>query len=536
MSEHMLAGRYRLLERLGEGGAGTVWRARDETLRRDVAVKEMRGSENFAERAILEARAAARVNHPSIVMVHDVVTEGGRPWIVMDLVDGVSLDKLIGQGPIPPPRAAAIGLRILDALEAAHAHGMLHRDVKPGNVLVERDGTAMLADFGIAVPLTGEESLADRAGSAGYTAPERLREEPAGPASDLWSLGATLYAAVEGRPPFHRDHPAAVAAAVLMHEPPAPTLAGPELGGLLLAMLAKDPARRPAPATVRQVLSGLARTDTAPAAVPPTPRGAPTVPTSVYRAAPTGPDAGHGHGAPGLHGHGASWAPDPAPAPWTPGPPSPGPRRRRWWIPVAAVLTAAAAGAAVAWATIQPGEPAVDPGRFATAPQACELLTVEQVRELVDQVTDPRMTKADECTWNYLKRGTAYRWISVQTQAVSPQGETGAPEAARALFERTRRETDAEAGTDTMFGRQTRSGVRDLPGIGEGAFARDYAREGTNISRTVCTAWLRVSNLIVKVEWTRAEDGGVTPSDQETVRRAAELVAAGLGPAGTPGG
>ncbi|GAA3164901.1 hypothetical protein GCM10010466_64750 [Planomonospora alba] len=529
MTEHMLAGRYRLLERLGEGGAGTVWRARDETLRRDVAVKEMRGSENFAERAIAEARAAARVNHPAIVMVHDVVTEGGRPWIVMDLVDGVSLDRLIERGPLPPPRVAAIGLRVLDALEAAHAHGMLHRDVKPGNVLVERDGTAMLADFGIAAPLTGEGSLADRAGSAGYTAPERLREESAGPASDLWSLGATLYAAVEGRAPFRRDHPAAVAAAVLMHEPPAPALAGPELGGLLLAMLAKDPARRPAPAVVRQVLSDLARSDTA--AAPPAPRGAPTVPTAVYRAGPAGPEAVRGHGAP-VPGPAAHGLPGPVPA----GSGSPRARGRSWWIAAATVLVAAGVGAAVAWATVPRGEPADERGRFATAPTPCELLTVEQVRQLVDQVTDPRMTKSDECTWNYLKGGIPYRWISVQTQAVPPQGETAAPEAARQVFDRIRRDTDAEAGSDTMFGRQTRSGARDLPGIGEEAFTRDYAREGTNISRTVCTAWLRVSNLIVKVEWTRAEEGGVTPDDQETVRRAAELVAAGLRPAATPGG
>nr|BFE82841.1 hypothetical protein GCM10020093_054420 [Planobispora longispora] len=255
-----LAGRYRLLERLGEGGAGTVWRARDEMLRREVAVKELRGGREFAERAIHEARAAARVSHPAIVMVHDVVTDGGQPWIVMDLVGGDSLDRVIRrEGTLPPRQVAAIGLRVLDALEAAHTHGLLHRDVKPANVLLDADGTAMLADFGIAAPLTGELSLSGHAGSAGYTAPERLREEPAGPASDLWSLGATLYTAAEGRAPFHRDHPAAIAAAVLMREPPAPERAGPELGGLLLALLAKDPQTRPEPEEIRRVLNGVAR-------------------------------------------------------------------------------------------------------------------------------------------------------------------------------------------------------------------------------------------------------------------------------------
>ncbi|GGL41900.1 serine/threonine-protein kinase [Planomonospora parontospora] len=532
MTGRTLAGRYRLLERLGEGGAGTVWRARDETLRRDVAVKELRGGAGFAERAIAEARAAARVNHPAIVMVHDVVTDGGLPWIVMDLIDGVSLDRLVERGPLPAPRVAAIGLRVLAALEAAHAHGMLHRDVKPGNVLVERDGTAVLADFGIAAPMTGEQSLADQAGSAGYTAPERLREEPAGPQSDLWALGATLYAAVEGHAPFRRDHPAAVAAAVLMHDPPAPVLAGPELGGLLLAMLAKDPARRPAPAAVRQVLDRIAATTSyrsaatapvAPAAsheAPAVPHGAPAVP----------------HGAPAVPHevltvpHGAPAAPHGAPAV-----PARAGRRRRLRVAAAVVAVSAVAGAAIAWSTVvSPGD-GPDRGRFAAAPEACDLLTVEQVRELVGQVTDPRMTKVDECTWNYLKGGVPYRWISVQTQAVPPHGETPAPEAARLLFEGMRRETDSEAGGDTAFGRQTRSRVRALPGVGEEAFARDYAREGTNISRTVCSVWLRVSNLIVRVEWTRAEDGGVRPADQRTVLRAAERVAAGLGAPGPSG-
>ncbi|WP_196469712.1 serine/threonine-protein kinase [Planomonospora sp. ID91781] len=508
MTGRTLAGRYRLLERLGEGGAGTVWRARDETLRRDVAVKELRGGAGFAERAIAEARAAARVNHPAIVMVHDVVTDGGLPWIVMDLIDGVSLDRLIERGPLPAPRVAAIGLRVLAALEAAHAHGMLHRDVKPGNVLVERDGTAVLADFGIAAPMTGEQSLADRAGSAGYTAPERLREEPAGPQSDLWALGATLYAAVEGRAPFRRDHPAAVAAAVLMHDPPAPVLAGPELGGLLLAMLAKDPARRPAPAAVRQVLDRIAA-------------------TTSYRSVATAPVA------PAVP-HGASAVPHGAlTVPARTG------RRRRLRVAAAVVAVSAAVGAAIAWSTVTSPGDGPDRGRFAAAPEACDLLTVEQVRELVGQVTDPRMTKVDECTWNYLKRGVPYRWISVQTQAVPPHGETPAPEAARLLFESMRRETDSEAGGDTAFGRQTRSRVRALPGVGEEAFARDYVREGANISRTVCSVWLRVSNLIVRVEWTRAEDGGVRPADRRTVLRAAERVAAGLvtpGPSGPSGG
>ncbi|MFB9720685.1 protein kinase domain-containing protein [Planobispora longispora] len=526
-----LAGRYRLLERLGEGGAGTVWRARDEMLRREVAVKELRGGREFAERAIHEARAAARVSHPAIVMVHDVVTDGGQPWIVMDLVGGDSLDRVIRrEGTLPPRQVAAIGLRVLDALEAAHTHGLLHRDVKPANVLLDADGTAMLADFGIAAPLTGELSLSGHAGSAGYTAPERLREEPAGPASDLWSLGATLYTAAEGRAPFHRDHPAAIAAAVLMREPPAPERAGPELGGLLLALLAKDPQTRPEPEEIRRVLNGVARSG----------RTSGTFPLTR----PDAPDLQPAHQAqPQQARHGANGFPAARPGldglPTVParvrGPRSRSARRRRFvWIAAAALLAAVAAGTLFAWQVTASRESAPDGGRFATAPEACGLLTVEQADELVGKATDPRMTRADECEWNE-PNGRRYRWIAVQTQAVPVQGGTGAPEAARRLFERKRQEAVAAAGTRQLAYSETRSAVRDLSGVGDEAFTQDTARKGGLYDRTICTTWLRVSNLIVRVEWVRAEEGGVTPADQEAARRAAELVAAGL-TAASPGG
>ncbi|GAA3441720.1 hypothetical protein Pve01_16980 [Planomonospora venezuelensis] len=486
-------------------------------LRRDVAVKEMRGGGGFAERAIREARAAARVNHPAIVMVHDVVTDGGRPWIVMDLVGGSSLDRVIDrEGPLPPPVVAEIGLRILDALEAAHAHGMLHRDVKPGNVLLDEDGAAMLADFGIAVPMTGELSLASRAGSAGYTAPERLREEPAGPESDLWALGATLYAAAEGRAPFQRDHPAAVAAAVLTREPPAPERAGPELGGLLLALLAKDPDGRPAPAEIRRALHGVARAGRAP--------GTGTMPGMAV------PHGAWAAARPGMDG-----TPTVAVRGYGPQPRRPGRRRGLVWVAAAALLAAAAAGAVLAWRTAAPAAPALDDGRFATAPEACGLLSVEQARELIGQVTDPRMTKVDECTWKE-PAGRRYRWITVQAQAVPAQADTGATDAARLLFERRRQEAASATGSDELFGRQTWSPVRAVPGVGDEAFTQDYFRVGANISRTVCTTWLRVGNLIATVEWVRAEDGGVTPADQRAVRRAAEAVAARLGAGAPPGG
>jgi tRNA A-37 threonylcarbamoyl transferase component Bud32 len=256
----LLAGRYRLVEPLGQGGEGTVWRAHDELLRREVAVKQMRVPAHlspgelaeYTGRALQEARAAGRLSHPSIVMIHDVVPHNGQPWIIMDLVPGTSLDKLL---PLPANRVAEIGLSILDALELAHHNGILHRDVKPANVLIGADGRAMLADFGIAAPLGSDP--ADSSGSPAYMAPERFRREPAGPPSDLWSLGATLYTAVEGRGPFHREIPAAVVAAVLMHEPPPMIRATPGLARVILALLDKDPSRRPPAPAARHLLQSL---------------------------------------------------------------------------------------------------------------------------------------------------------------------------------------------------------------------------------------------------------------------------------------
>jgi eukaryotic-like serine/threonine-protein kinase len=255
----LLAGRYRLLSQLGQGGMGTVWRAVDELLRQEVAVKEVRlpydldaaSRRELTERTLREARAAATLrSHPSIVTVHDVVLDDGRPWIIMELVHGRSLDRVVrDDGPLPPRRVAAIGVRLLDALKAAHASGILHRDVKPANVLLPDDGRVLLTDFGIATT-AGDSGLTRSGtltGSPGYIAPERLRGEPDGPLADLWSLGATLFTAVEGAQPFARPNEAGVLAAVLMHEPAPARRAGP-LAPVLSAMLEKDPVRRCSPA------------------------------------------------------------------------------------------------------------------------------------------------------------------------------------------------------------------------------------------------------------------------------------------------
>jgi eukaryotic-like serine/threonine-protein kinase len=277
----LIAGRYRLQDPIGRGAMGVVWRGRDELLHRDVAVKEVMVTAGQAEgdsrrtigaasyqRTLREARAAARLSHPSVVTIFDILDEGGSPWIVMELVCGRSLDQVIAEdGPLPPRPAAHLGASLLSALAAAHAAGVLHRDVKPGNVLVAGDGRVVLTDFGIAKVGAdpGLTQLGMVVGTPGFTPPERIRGEPATPASDLWSLGATLYAAVEGRGPFERPGGvAAICAGITGEEPPRAPSAG-SLGPVIEALLRRDPAARPDAAATAALL---ARATAGPAAHP----------------------------------------------------------------------------------------------------------------------------------------------------------------------------------------------------------------------------------------------------------------------------
>jgi eukaryotic-like serine/threonine-protein kinase len=278
----LVAGRYVLGAPLGRGGMGTVWRAEDPLLGRAVAVKEVElpagppGAERAAlrERALREARAAARLNHPGVVILHDVVEADGRLFLVMELVEAPTLRELVERdGPLGPAAAARVGLDLLDALEAAHRAGIVHHDVKPANVMVPPSGPVKLADFGIASlqddtqrTLTEVAGLGGRGagssmtaafGSLPYVAPEQASGGRAGPAADLWALGATLWFAVQGVPPFERPGPAATLAAIL-HDPPGqPSRAGP-LAPVLLALLVKDPHGRPPAAAVRQMLKPVA--------------------------------------------------------------------------------------------------------------------------------------------------------------------------------------------------------------------------------------------------------------------------------------
>jgi serine/threonine protein kinase len=232
---------------------GRVWEARDELLGRDVAIKEispdgLSATElgDLRERAIREARAIAKVSHPNVVRIFDVVNHEGAPWIVMELIRSRSLLDVVNQeGPMEPERVARIGLEVLGALQAAHRSGILHRDVKPANVLIADDGRVVLTDFGLA-SVAGDSGMTRTGvvlGSPSYLAPERALDEPARPGSDLWSLGATLFAAVEGRPPYVKSSPMATLAALMVDPAPAPQRAG-VLRPALEALLQKDPSDR----------------------------------------------------------------------------------------------------------------------------------------------------------------------------------------------------------------------------------------------------------------------------------------------------
>ena len=266
----LIGERYTLRAVVGHGGMGTVWRAADTLLRRDVAVKEVILPPGLApsdrdamyERTMREARAAAALQHPAVVQVYDVVHENGRPWIVMELLDARSLaDMIIEDGPVAPRVVAKIGIALLGALEVAHAHGVLHRDVKPANVLICSDGRCVLTDFGVArmptdVQLTTPGMVL---GSPHFISPERAMGNDFGPPSDLFSLGVTLYTAVEGRPPFDKGDPIETMHAVV-EDPPTPSVRAGSLEPVLMGLLEKDPADRfdlqSARTMLRQQLAG----------------------------------------------------------------------------------------------------------------------------------------------------------------------------------------------------------------------------------------------------------------------------------------
>ncbi|MFF5242928.1 protein kinase [Streptosporangium sp. NPDC000095] len=376
-SQGIIGARYRLLERIGRGGMGTVWRARDEVLGREVAVKEVVPSpdltgperEVFTVRTLREARTAGRIGgHPGVATVYDVIEENGRPWIIMQLIDSRTLGAVVREdGPLPPMRVARIGLEVLGALLAAHHAGVLHRDVKPDNVLIARDGRAVLTDFGIAV-LEGDSSITRTGsliGTPAFIAPERASGGPAEFASDLWSLGVTLYVAVEGRSPFERAHPLATLSAVMHQEPSPMRFAGP-LAPVIFGLLHKDPARRMSARDVQVHLTSLVN-GTAPE---------PTMPIELPAAPPagaaTGPSAGSSMAVPLVAAvpgpDGAPTAPAEATPPLPPVPAGSGPEQGPAFVPrrrrrpamaalVAATLAIAATAGGAAWVAVNSSPP-----------------------------------------------------------------------------------------------------------------------------------------------------------------------------------
>ncbi|MFI6577883.1 protein kinase [Nocardiopsis sp. NPDC050513] len=391
-SRTVLRERYELLAEVGRGGMGRVWRARDTELNRTVAVKEILLGPGLDEddrartaaRARREAQAIAMGQHPSIVTVHDILEEDGRPWIVMEFLTGESLHRLVGrEGPVPARRAAAWGLDLLDALGAAHAQGITHRDVKPGNVMATDTGRVVLTDFGIAA-ISDSASVTQTAGVMGspaYLAPERLSSAPASPAGDLWSLGATLYHAATGVSPFRRDSVPATLHAVTTAEPPH-VLPG-TLGEAVRGLLVKDPARRMDAAACRLLLEAAARGEDAPA----TP-GAP--PTGTVPMPGGGP-----HAAPGAFPTGT--APVPGGEPFA----APATRERRLSWPavvltlgLAALVVAAAVVVAVPWGDDGAGPVAAgqDDQTPSSSEETSQTGSAEEVAGTGDEPAAPGMT------------------------------------------------------------------------------------------------------------------------------------------------
>jgi serine/threonine protein kinase len=253
----LLGGRYRLAKRVGRGATADVWRAHDELFARDVAIKLFREHHPIGA----EARLTARVHNPNVVAVHDLVLHRGSACLVMDYHPGMSLAELLrDRRRLPPPVVAALGLQLSTALEAVHEAGVVHCDVKPANLMIADNGRLVLIDFGIA-ELSGAEPAhparrtGDVVGSPAYTAPELVLGGPPRPASDLWSLGTVLFAAVQGRPPFLHEGLVPTLTAVLRDPLPPASRAG-RLRPLVEQLLVKDPAARPSSAAIRSMLVG----------------------------------------------------------------------------------------------------------------------------------------------------------------------------------------------------------------------------------------------------------------------------------------
>ncbi|MFE2181249.1 serine/threonine-protein kinase [Streptomyces sp. NPDC059455] len=438
----LIGGRYELGNRLGRGGMGTVWRAYDKMLAREVAAKELNVASDDHEyhrrlrRALREARTVARVHHPHVVGVHDLVEHDDRLWIVMELIDGPNLARRIADdGPLTPRHTAALGLQLLGALEAVHAAGALHRDIKPANVLLRRDGGAVLTDFGIAA-LEDDESLTttgELLGSIGYMAPERLTAEEVGPPSDLWSLGATLSAVASGVSPFQRSTGAAALHAVTFADPVIPERVGP-LRPVVEALLNKSPDQRPSAATVGAALRRVADGAEDPGPLPPagTPGDFAEPPTNVAASPMNVADTPTLTGAPTPTApHTLTGAPvldrEPTVVDRAAGSPPARPRgrgrARTWWWTAGAALAVAALAAGLFFAFGPPSNGDGDDDAAQPPDTSTSKVTVDAARGWQSATNTP-IQKGDRVSVRY----TSGTWTvdSANLPLVGPGGHTAA--------------------------------------------------------------------------------------------------------------
>ncbi|MGS2641007.1 protein kinase domain-containing protein [Streptosporangium sp. LJ11] len=458
-----LALRYLLLRPLGHGGMGTVWLARDEMLDREVAVKEVRIPEGGDERSraelvagvVREAEVMARLRHPAIVAVHDVLVEDGRPWIVMERLHGRNLaEELAARGPRLPLQVASIGAFLLEALVAAHAYDVQHRDVKPGNVFLTNDGRVVLTDFGIArfpdrpTPTGASQVI----GTPGFIAPERLAGENGGPASDLWSLGATLFVALEGVPPYDGS-PADVIRATLTQDPRPPRVAGP-LTSLLQWLMAREPEARPdaeiALGLLRQIADGESPRVTAPQTI--------------------------------------------------------GRRSRRWTPTVLLAVAAAVVSAAAAILVTREPLPAARPVSpvFEKAVNLCKALSPEQVTRFLGAPAGGRASE-NGCEWTIRGAGVE---LTALTGSDTPDPWSLNPGSAHELFAALeRRQIHGTRDMEWIWyeigiedgQRMTRSAPRTLTDVGDEAFSWNAANAEGRVRMIVIT--FRLGNLVADLHY-----------------------------------
>ncbi|MFI6595608.1 serine/threonine-protein kinase [Nonomuraea sp. NPDC050536] len=516
----LVGGRYQLIQQIGRGGMGIVWQARDTSIGRDVAIKQVMPPQGMAAadaaalraRTLHEARTAAQIRHPAVVGVHDVVDEGGEPWIVMELVRGRSLDQVIkAGGPMSPQWAASVGLFVLSALASAHARGLLHRDVKPGNVLMADDGRILLSDFGIAAPSgAAVQPGTVPVGTPGYTPPECLTEPMRpGPYSDLFSLGATIYYAVEGAPPFQRPNAMATLGAV-MTEPPRPPQRAGALAPILQGLLAKDPAHRPDTATLRQALTKLTgrpgvRTPAADWVVPKAAAyGSAAAVVVAFVAAMTLI----------LTMGSSSATPKPTPTPVA------APKKTQSAAPSQAPTSTTPTPSVSTSTSSAPAEP----GKFSKMPRPCSLLTKPQATQLIGPYLTSSLDPSFICGWGNTASGNKEMAFWVELWLYPPQGDGYETTLAQDHMTGRKKEDQDQAGRGGTGGRHGE--VFEVPGAGDEAFGQEVEETGAGGKTYVVNVTFRTSNMVGELRFTKklAND----PKLRDKAAQAAKFLVQGL--------